>query len=235
MAMPAVPYISTTQNIYPDSDGRPMADNTLQYQYIITIQVGLDALLPHDFVAGDLLWYPVQGRPDISIAPDVLVALGRPKGHRGSYKQWEEGFVAPQVAVEILSPSNTEKEMASKRWFYEHYGVEEYYEYDPDRGKLQVWMRAGGELIKQRFDQEWRSPRLGITLKLERDGSLSVFHPNGEQFERPVNLVARAAAAETRAVEAQAQAAEAQAQAAEARAQAERLAAQLRALGVNPE
>ena len=134
MAMPAVPYISTTQNIYPDSDGRPMADNTLQYQYIITIQVGLDALLPHDFVAGDLLWYPVQGRPDISIAPDVLVALGRPKGHRGSYKQWEEGFTAPQIAFEILSLSNTEKEMAGKRWFYEHYGVEGYCEYDPDRG-----------------------------------------------------------------------------------------------------
>lgn len=228
MAMPAVPYISTTQNIYPDSDGRPMADNTVQYQYIITIQVGLDALLPHDFVAGDLLWYPVQGRPDISIAPDVLVALSRPKGHRGSYKQWEEGFIAPQVVFEILSPSNTEKEMAGKRWFYEHYGVDEYIEYDPDRGQLKIWARQGADLVKQSFRQFWRSSRLGITLKLELDGNLSVYHPNGELFEHPVDLVARAAAAESRAAEAQAQAMEAQ-------ARAERLAAKLRELGVEPE
>ncbi|MCS7014466.1 MAG: hypothetical protein NZM05_12660, partial [Chloroherpetonaceae bacterium] len=33
-------------------------------------------------IAIDLFWYPVQGRNDIRHAPDVMVALGRPKGHR---------------------------------------------------------------------------------------------------------------------------------------------------------
>src|SRR5436190_17639045 len=45
---------------YPDSDGRPMADNTLQFEWIVTIKSGLEALFHHDpgvFVAGDLLWY----------------------------------------------------------------------------------------------------------------------------------------------------------------------------------
>jgi hypothetical protein len=28
---------------YPDSDGLPMADNTLQYEWIVTIKGGLDA------------------------------------------------------------------------------------------------------------------------------------------------------------------------------------------------
>jgi Uma2 family endonuclease len=49
---------------YPDSDGKPMADNTKQYQYIITLQVGLDSQFaddPNVFVAGDLLWYPSAG------------------------------------------------------------------------------------------------------------------------------------------------------------------------------
>jgi hypothetical protein len=53
---------------YPDSDGQPMADNTLQFRWIVTIEGGLDALFinePNVFVAGDLLWYPVEGRPDI--------------------------------------------------------------------------------------------------------------------------------------------------------------------------
>jgi hypothetical protein len=73
---------------YPESDGKPMADNTKQFPWIVTIEGGLDAQYrddPNVFVAGDLLWYPVEGRPVIRAAPDVMVAFGRPKGDRGSY------------------------------------------------------------------------------------------------------------------------------------------------------
>src|SRR5207302_5944114 len=97
------------QLLYPDSDGQPMAENTLQYQWIVTIQGNLDDLYRNDadvFVAGDLLWYPEEGKPTVRIAPDILIAFGRPKGYRGSYKQWEEGGIAPQVVFEILSPGN---------------------------------------------------------------------------------------------------------------------------------
>src|ERR1700730_6507681 len=90
---PPTPY-------YPESDGKPMADNTKQFEYITTIKGGLEAQYRNDpnvFVAGDLLWYPVEGNPSIRIAPDVMVAFGRPKGHRGSYLQWKEGGIAPQV------------------------------------------------------------------------------------------------------------------------------------------
>ena len=71
---------------YPDSDGEPMSDNTLQYKWIVTIKEGLARAFsdqPNVFVAGDLLWYPVEGRPDISAAPDAMVAIGRPQGYRG--------------------------------------------------------------------------------------------------------------------------------------------------------
>jgi hypothetical protein len=80
--------------VYPESDGQPMAENTLQFRWIVTLQGNLAALFAERadvFVAGDLLWYPVEGRPDIRRAPDVLVAIGRPKGDRGAYLQWEEG------------------------------------------------------------------------------------------------------------------------------------------------
>ena len=36
----------------------------------------------------------------------AMVVFGRPKGYRGSYRQWEEGGIAPQVVFEILSPGN---------------------------------------------------------------------------------------------------------------------------------
>jgi hypothetical protein len=41
-------------------------------------------------VEGDLLWYQVEGHPEIWVVPDVLVAFGRPKGDLCSSKQWQE-------------------------------------------------------------------------------------------------------------------------------------------------
>ena len=35
-----------------------------------------------------------------------MVVFGRPKGRRGSYRQWEEDNIPPQVVFEILSPGN---------------------------------------------------------------------------------------------------------------------------------
>jgi hypothetical protein len=54
--------------VYPSSDGKPMADNTLQFQWIVTIEGNLEALFRDRedvFVAGDNLWYPVEGEPEI--------------------------------------------------------------------------------------------------------------------------------------------------------------------------
>jgi Uma2 family endonuclease len=64
------------------------------------------------------------------------VVFGRPKGERGSYRQWEEDNIAPQVVFEVLSPGNTLKEMTKKLQFYNRYGVQEYYIYDLDRNEL---------------------------------------------------------------------------------------------------
>src|SRR3984957_11772986 len=99
---------------YPESDGLPMSDNTKQFRWIYTLYGNIAALFRERadvFVAGNLLWYPVEGRPDIRYAPDAFVAFGRPKGDRGSYKQWEEGGTPLTVVFEVLSPSNTVSEM----------------------------------------------------------------------------------------------------------------------------
>src|SRR5437660_5049337 len=79
--------------VYPESDGKPMADNTKQARWVVILFDNLLALLAEVadvFVAADILWYAVEGEPEIRIAPDVLVAFGRPRGDRGSYKQWQE-------------------------------------------------------------------------------------------------------------------------------------------------
>ena len=63
-----------------------MADNTFQFEWIVTIQGNLDAMfrdIPDIFVAGDHLIYPIEENIGIRQAPDVYVAFGRPKGHQG--------------------------------------------------------------------------------------------------------------------------------------------------------
>ena len=61
--------------VYLDSDGLPIAENTVQYEWIVTIKGALDATLP-DVVARDLLWYPVEGRPEARVAPHVPAESG---------------------------------------------------------------------------------------------------------------------------------------------------------------
>src|SRR5262245_1487110 len=134
---------------YPESDGLPMADNTKQFCWITTIKGGLDVVFrddPNVFVAGNLLWYPIEGNNVIRVAPDIFVVFGRPKGDRGSYLQWLEGNIAPQVVFEIYSPGNRAGKLLSKFKFFERYGVEENYVYDPEGGDVSGWIRGDGEL-----------------------------------------------------------------------------------------
>ncbi len=154
-----------TEIVYPDSDGKPMADNTRQFRWITTIKSNLDWLFANNadvFVAGDLLWYPVEGDNKTRQAPDVMVAFGRPKGERGSYQQWKENNIPPQVVFEILSPGNTATEMTRKLLFYDRYGVEEYYIYNPDKNDLGGCIRRENRLESRENLDNWVSPRLGI-------------------------------------------------------------------------
>jgi len=231
---------------YPESDGQPMADNTLQFQWIVLIKENLATLFRDRddvFVAGDLLWYPVEGQPKICRAPDTMVVFGRPRGYRGSYKQWEEDGLAPQVVFEVRSPANSFKEMLDKLEFYEAYGVEEYYTYDPDpeRNDLTVFQRQEERLRPIDEMNGWVSPRLGI--RFDTSGAeLRIFAPDGTPFrsheeieqERKAEQKARQQAEQERESERAARQ-QAEQERDQERQRAERLAARLREMGVDPE
>jgi Uma2 family endonuclease len=169
---------------YPESDGLPMADNTRQFNWIIVLATNLRALFHNDanvFVAGNQNWYPVEGEPEVCAAPDVYVVFGRPKGERGSYKQWEEGNVPMTVVFEVLSPSNTFSEMIDKLAFYEEHGAEEYYVYDPDNNRLFGYLRRGELLLRHQPMNGFVSPRLKIQFDLSGP-ELVVRYPDGRPF-----------------------------------------------------
>jgi Uma2 family endonuclease len=182
---------SNIEIIYPDSDGKPMADNTKQFECITKIKGNLDILFENSenvFVAGDLLWYPAEGFPKIRNAPDVMVVFGRPKGHRGSYQQWKEENIAPQVVFEILSPGNRYAEMIDKHKFYEKHGVQEYYVYDPDKHDFSAFLRENDTLVMQNYTTSfWKSPLLDITFEII-DYEFNIYYPDSKPFLSFVEL-----------------------------------------------
>jgi Uma2 family endonuclease len=177
---------------YPETDGQPMGDSTIQVRWIFKLFSGIDGVFlnrPDVFVAANLFWYPVKGDPATVTAPDVLVAFGRPKGDRRCYKQWEEGGIAPQIVVEVLSFNNTPGEMEDKFDFYERFGVEEYYVYDPIDITLQGFQRRRNRLMPIARMKNYTSPRLGIRFDMSGP-ELQVFRPDGEPFRTHQELMA---------------------------------------------
>ncbi|BAT55490.1 hypothetical protein NOS3756_44770 [Nostoc sp. NIES-3756] len=208
--------------LYPDSDGKPMADNTEQFRWIVLIKENLEILFASNdnvFIAGDLLWYPIRSQLIAPVAPDVMVVFGRPKGKRGSYRQWQEDNIPPQVVFEILSPSNDSKEMDRKLEFYDTYGVDEYYLYDPESFQLDGWVRQNEHLTKLWQMDGWVSPHLGIKFATGT-GEPIIYRPDGQRFSNSVELNQRVEEAELLLEQ--------------ERQRAEQLAQYLRSLGVDP-
>ena len=216
--------------IYPDSDGKPISDNTKQFQLIVKIQGGIDALFKDNenvFVAGDLLWYPVEGDNKTRQAPDTMVVFGRPKGDRGSYKQWVEDNIAPQVVFEIISPGNRMTAMFKLFKFYENYGVEECYFYDLKDNELIDWLRSDGELNYIESMEGWVSPRLEIRFETA-SGELEIYRPDGLKFLSYVEL-------STQMEQAQQQIEQEREEKELVQQKADRLSEKLREMGINPE
>ncbi len=71
-----------------------MAENDPQYRCITDTYFALEQRYrddPQVYISADLLLYYVEGDNRKSVAPDVLVTFGVPKGNRRSYLLWEEG------------------------------------------------------------------------------------------------------------------------------------------------
>ncbi len=240
-----------------------MADNTRQWNWMTFIKNGLEETTANQniFVAGDLLWYPVEGNNKFSVAPDVMVAIGRPKGHRNSYLQWNEDHIAPQIVFEILSHSNTQKEMKRKLQLYETYDVIEYYVYDPKDNQLEIYNRTNNKLVQIKT-KDWTSPLLKFRL-LWTQKTLKLYHPNGSPFLsyaeviadvksvtkenieiktenteiKAENIEVKVENTEIKAenIEVKAENQRIKAEAAAAKLKAAALAAKLKALGINPD
>jgi len=127
----------------------------------------------------------------------------------------------------IISPSNRAAEIVRKFRFYERYGVEELYVYDPDVVRLTGWVREADAFQEIAEPDGWMSPRLGVRFELS-SGDLRVLRPDGRPLSTMLNW--------RKKTKRQRQRAEQERQRAEyERQRNDRLTAQLRAIGLEPQ
>ena len=159
----------------------------LVYQLLARISAGAHAVGPNQFVYFD------AANPKRCLAPDAFLKRGVKPTLFPSWKTWQHG--APELCVEILSPSDTEEVLTleNKMERYRSLGVEELVLFDADApaGKrLRVFDRIEGDLVARLIEGETTPSvvlstlgapasfvvapygEVGDALRLARDGAL---------------------------------------------------------------
>jgi Uma2 family endonuclease len=98
------------------------------------------------------LFYEDDESDDTVVQPDITIVCDKekrgPEGCRG----------APDLIVEILSPSNTAIEMQRKFNLYRDAGVREYWVLDNKHKTLTVYLFEGEKLISRTYDEKDTAP-----------------------------------------------------------------------------
>ncbi len=184
-------YAPTTKRattIYPESDGKPMAETDIHAQCLIDLRTALDYHFREHldiYVSGNLLVYYVESNPAKCFAPDVFVVRGVPKGQRRIYKLWTEG-VAPQFVIELTSRKTWREDLQTKWRLYEELGVVEYFIFDPeydymDEALVGYRLENGKYVDLEIKDQRVKSAVLGLEL-VDTGETLRLFDPTTNQF-----------------------------------------------------
>jgi hypothetical protein len=167
-----------------------------------------------DSVGCDQFVYFDASNPRRCVAPDAFVKLGVPQRMFSSWKTWEHG--APEVCVEILSPSDEEPiTLAEKLERYRALGAKEVVVFNVDDPvtRLRVWDRIDDDLVERviatslptpctTLGMSWvvaSAPDLPIALRLSRDAEGTVLVLTPEESERAAKESERAAKESERA------------------------------------
>ena len=173
-------YIPTeTTDLYPESDGKPMAETERHFREILKNFSRLEnhfEPIPDVYVLGDMLMYYEEGNPQKSIAPDIFVSFGVGRKERRIYKIWDEGK-PPDFVLEFSSKNTYRKDLTEKKQLYAEIGITEYFLYDVDNLYLPTPL-MGFRLVDQDYVAISTNANDGIpavTLGLE-------FHLLGDEF-----------------------------------------------------
>jgi len=98
------------------------------------------------------LFYEEDESDDTVVQPDITIICDEEK-------QGEEGCRgAPDLVVEILSPSNTATEMQRKFKLYQEAGVREYWVVDPKTKSITVYLFKENEILTHTYGSTGTAP-----------------------------------------------------------------------------
>jgi Uma2 family endonuclease len=159
--------------LYPDSDGKPMAETGIHVKAILWLYFVLRQRFGNRediYVAANMYLYYVEGQPKKRRSPDVMVAKGVKGNHeRRSFKTWVEGVV-PSCIFEITSKETAKEDFRQKKPLYQRLRVREYFLFDPLDEYLSrqlIGYRLVGKKfkrIKPRADGSLLSKELGVRI-----------------------------------------------------------------------
>ena len=211
-----IPYAPTDPaDLYPDTDGEPIAASDFHLEILIWLLQTLKAHFarqPDVYVSGDILTYYTEGNPRAVIAPDVLVSFGIGQKQRHTYKVWEEGKVQDFV-MEFSSKTTYQNDLTDKMDIYAALGIPNYLLYDAEALYLPSPL-IGFRLVDKDYvpirpdvDGGIHSDVLGLDFHI-RDRRLAVYDPVRQQWLQTATeqQTARAETAEARAETAEARA-----------------------------
>ncbi len=203
-----------TADLYPDTDGKPMAASDLHLEILIWLIQALRAYyaaMPDTYVSGDILTYYTEGNPRDVVAPDVLVSFGIGQKRRHTYKVWEEGKV-PDFVMEFSSKTTYRNDLTDKKALYAALGIPNYLLYDAEALYLSPPL-MGFRLVDSVYvpiqpgdDGRIHSDVLSLDFVIQQN-RLRVYDPvGGEWLQTPAEAhAARAETAEARAETAEAE------------------------------
>ncbi|MXV74882.1 Uma2 family endonuclease [Candidatus Poribacteria bacterium] len=232
-----IPYAPTeTADLYPESDGKPMAETDMHAVAIIDLRQRFDGFFADNldtYISGTLMMYDVEGPGRTAVSPDILVSFGIGKKLRRTYKVWEEGK-PPDFVMEFSSKGTFQNDLGHKKAHYASMGIPEYFLCDIDRRYLPTplmgfRLKDGTyERIPENADGGISSVTLGVSFHLLDEGLAVYDAATGQWLQTPAEAAEQRAEQEAaaRAREAAARA-EAEAEASRLREELERLKARL--------
>ena len=169
---PKIPYAPTETELYPETDGKPMAVSDMHRRILTHIIQTLEnhfTQRPEVYVSGDILMYYVEGQPQKVVSPDVLVTFGIGQKPRLTYKVWEEGKV-PDFVMEMSSKTTYRKDLGEKMTLYASLGIRDYVLYDAEGlylpTPLMGFTLVDGSYVAMSLECGWGALFGGVRLRV---------------------------------------------------------------------
>jgi len=185
-----IPHAPTeTTDLYPESDGKPMADTDLHLYWIKRIQDMIETYFlqnPEVYISGNIMMYDIEGPMRTAVSPDILVAFGLGQKFRRTYKVWEEGK-PPDFVMAFSSKRTYRNDLDEKMALYARMNIPDYFLYDPDRrylpSPLMGFRLVAGTYVETAPDSDGgiRSEILDLNFHLTEEG-LTLYNPRAQEW-----------------------------------------------------